>query len=64
MNPIASEINVNVRVMYNPSRRFGNDSAKNVMKSVVFFPPYSSPYRLDIFPRNSFVLFILGFLNI
>jgi hypothetical protein len=39
IRPTIREINVRIRVMYNPSKRLGSDSIRKLKNSAVFLPP-------------------------
>ena len=51
---IATRVRRNV--ICKPSRSFGNESSKKSKKLDVAVSPHSSPYKVAILPRNSFVL--------
>jgi hypothetical protein len=52
---------VKIKVIDNPLKSLGKESTKNSQKLVDAVFPHSSPYNVEILPRNSFVLFIFGF---
>jgi hypothetical protein len=52
---------VRINVTDKPSRSFGKESIKNSQNPVAAVFPHSSPYNVEILPKNCFVLSTFGF---
>lgn len=64
IKPTINEKMVRINVTDRPLRSFGKESIKNSQNPVAAVFPHSLPYKVEIFPRNCFVLSIFGFWNI